>query len=260
MYLNDIGELWLPISLIIFFVFLFGIIIGSFLNVCIIRLPRGESLFRRSSHCMTCGEKIKPYDMIPVFSWLILRGKCRNCGEKISSRYPLVEFLCGIMWVLAFLKFDISVQALLTALFFSALIVVGFMDWDTQTINSGVLMFIGLLAVLSFFLTDAASLKERLIGAAVFSIPFLIIGFITNGIGLGDTILMAAAGLFLGYKELIPGGLIGIFLACIVGLIIKFVTKNSKFAFGPWLSIGLALSVFVGDGIFSWYVTTFLPK
>ena len=260
MYLDDFGSLWLPFCLIFFIIFGFGIITGSFLNVCIYRLPKEESLIKRSSHCMSCGEKIKPYDLIPLFSWIFLKGKCRNCGEKISSRYPIVEAINGIMWLVAFIKFDLSFKSIVVALFFSALIVVGFMDWDTQTINTGVILFIAALSVPSFFLTDMATIKERLIGVLIISIPFLIIGFITNGIGLGDTLLMAASGLLLGYKAVLVGALFGIIIAAIVGGIIKLVTKNSKFAFGPWLSIGLALSVFFGNGLFNWYISTFLAR
>lgn len=260
MYLFDFESLWLPISLIILFAFLFGITIGSFLNVCIYRLPKGESLIKRSSHCMSCGEPIKFYDLIPVFSWLILRGKCRHCGQKISPRYIIVESLNGLLWVACFIKYDISFRALLTALFLSALIVVGFMDFDTQTINLGVLAFIGIISIPSYFLTDTAGINERIIGAICISVPFFLVGAITKGIGIGDTILMAVSGLFLGYKALLVGGFFGIIIALIAGLIIKYKTKNSKFAFGPWLSIGLGIAAFVGNNIFNWYLTTFVLK
>ena len=94
-------------------IFLFGITIGSFLNVCIFRLPAGESLIKKNSHCMTCGTPIKWYDLIPVFSWLFLRGKCRACGSKISGRYILVESLTGILFVLTVMRFDVIVQGFL---------------------------------------------------------------------------------------------------------------------------------------------------
>ena len=114
-------------------VFLFGITIGSFLNVCIYRLPAGESLTKKNSHCMTCGTPIKWYDLIPVFSWLFLRGKCRACGAKISARYILVESLTGIMFVLTFMRFDTFITHGLMypafcCLFIAGLIVIGFED------------------------------------------------------------------------------------------------------------------------------------
>ena len=254
MYYNLSTELILPYIFLFLIVFGFGIIIGSFLNVCIYRLPKEESLVNGASHCMTCGEKIKRYDLIPIFSWLFLKGKCRNCGEKISGRYPLVELLNGVMWILAFVKFDFTIKAVLCSLFFSALIVVAFMDWDTQEINTGVILFIALLSIPAFFFTKDVSLVNRLIGLVVISVPFFIIGVITKGIGLGDTLLMAAAGLFLGVKAVIVGAFIGIMLAGIIGVINKLVTKESKFAFGPWLSAGLAVSTFFGTDIINWYI------
>ncbi|MEG0614998.1 MAG: prepilin peptidase [Oscillospiraceae bacterium] len=250
----DESILILPYTILFLIVFCFGIIIGSFLNVCILRLPKGESLIKRSSHCMTCGEKIKVRDLVPLFSWLFLRGKCRNCGEKISSRYPIVEALNGIMWVLAFVKFDFTITAVLYALLFSALIVVGFMDWDTQEINLGVLAFIGILGVGAIFLLKDVTLASHLIGAVAISIPFLIIALITKGIGIGDVLLMAGAGLFLGLKGILVAAFVGIILACAVGLIIKLVKKQSRFAFGPWLSVGIAFSAFFGTTIANFYI------
>lgn len=239
-------------------VFLFGICIGSFLNVCIYRLPTGESLVKSSSHCMTCGTKIRKRDLVPLFSWLFLRGKCHACGAKISSRYPIVESLSGIMWVLAFMRYDIygpyGWKALFTALFFSALIVVAFMDWDTQEINLGVLIFIGLLSVPSVFLTDDLTIPERLIGAACISLPFLLIAVITHGMGMGDVILMAVCGLLTGYRVTVVGAFFGIILGAVIGLILKKMGKGNKIAFGPWLSVGMALSVFFGEQLWQWYM------
>lgn len=128
-------------------VFLFGISIGSFLNVVILRIPKGESLIKRSSHCMTCGAKIRVIDLIPVFSWLMLRGKCHSCGEKISPRYPIVESLNGLLYILTFFVLDINVKSIITCLLMSLLVVVAFMDWDTMEINMIIVLIIGLLAV-----------------------------------------------------------------------------------------------------------------
>lgn len=272
MFVDITSDMILPYSVLFFIVFCFGIIIGSFLNVCIYRLPKGESLVKNSSHCMTCGEKIKPYDLVPLFSWIFLKGKCRHCGEKISGRYPLVEFLNGLMWVLAFVKFDFTFKAILVALFFSALIVVGFMDWDTEEINIGVLAFIGLLSIPAFFF-DKLPLTDRLIGLVAVSVPLFIIGFVITpliyrkksdekvyGFGMGDIYLMAGGGLFLGYKSVIPAVFIGIILGGIVGVIKKRMSSEGslfKFAFGPWLSIGLVTAVFYGVQMFNWYIGFF---
>lgn len=172
-------------------VFLFGICIGSFLNVCIYRLPVGESLTKKNSHCMTCGTPIKWYDLIPVFSWLILRGKCRACGSKISGRYILVESLTGIIFVLTFLRFDVISDGLiypaLLCLFMAGLIVIGFEDYDTSEMTVGVLVGLTVNAVLTRLLTVLLPTRVRgcdvtaadcLIGMFCISVPFLLFGFV----------------------------------------------------------------------------------
>lgn len=247
-------------------VFLFGICIGSFLNVVIIRLPRGESLIKRSSHCMTCGTKIRPIDMIPVFSWLLLRGKCHSCKEKISPRYPVVEALNGFLYVLSFWVIDINAEAIITCVLMSLLIVVGFMDWDTMEISEIILAIILLLAVPLAFFTDEVTLSSRIIGALVVSVPFFIIGEISRpiirkkfgedfrAIELGDTLLMVAAGAVLGTKAVIVSTLIGIVAAALGGVINKMVSGESKFAFGPFLAIGIAVGLLWGNEIADWYI------
>lgn len=247
-------------------VFLFGICIGSFLNVVIIRLPRHESLIKRSSHCMTCGTKIRPIDLIPVFSWLLLRGKCHSCGEKISARYPIVESLNGVLYVLTFMVLDINAKAIITCVLMSLLIVIGFMDWDTQEIDLIIVGLILLLAVPAAIFTDDVKLIHRIIGALVISVPFFIIGEVSRpiirkkfgedfrAIELGDTILMFAAGALLGTQAVIVSALLGILAAAVCGIIIKKVTKNSIFAFGPYLSMGIAAAMLWGNQIAQWYL------
>lgn len=247
-------------------VFLFGICIGSFLNVVIIRLPRGESLIKRSSHCMTCGTKIRPIDMIPVFSWLFLRGKCHSCGEKISPRYPVVEALNGLLYVLSFWVLDINAEAIITCALMSLLLVVGFMDWDTMEISEIILAIILLLAVPLAIFTDEVSIASRIVGAFVISVPFFLIGEISRpiirkkigedfrAIELGDTLLMVAAGAVLGTKAVIVSTLIGIVAAALGGVINKMVSGESKFAFGPFLAIGIAAGLLWGNEIADWYI------
>ena len=257
----------LPFKIMIYtIVFLVGIAVGSFLNVVIIRLPRQESLIKRSSHCMTCGTKIRPIDLIPVFSWLFLRGKCHNCGSKISARYPIVEALNGLLYVLTFYVLDINAKAIITCVLMSLLIVVGFMDWDTMEIDMIIVGLIFILAIPAAIFTDDIELKHRIIGAMVVSVPFFIIGEVSRSfikkkfgedfraIELGDTILMIAAGALIGTQAIIISAFIGIVLAAVVGLIYKRVTGQSKFAFGPFLSIGIAISALWGNGIAQWYL------
>ncbi len=172
-------------------VFLFGITIGSFLNVCIFRLPAGESLTKKNSHCMTCGTPIKWYDLIPVFSWLFLRGKCRACGSKISGRYILVESLTGIIFTLTFMRFDVIEQGLiypaLICLFLAGVIVIGFEDYDTQEMTVSVLVYLVLIGLATRIITTLFPDETRgcndtvvdcFIGLFSVSVPFLIFGFV----------------------------------------------------------------------------------
>lgn len=253
-------------------IFLLGISIGSFLNVVILRLPRHESLIKSSSRCMTCGAKIRPIDLIPVFSWLFLRGKCHSCGEKISPRYPIVESLNGLLYVLTFAVLDINAKAIITCVLISLLIVVGFMDWDTMEIDMIIVALIFLLAIPSAIFTEDASIKSRIIGALVISVPFFIIGEISRifirkktgedfrAIELGDTILMFAAGALLGTQAIIVSAFVGILLAAIGGIAYKAVTGESKLAFGPYLSMGIAIAALWGGSIANWYIGLFADK
>lgn len=172
-------------------VFLFGITIGSFLNVCILRLPAGESLTKRNSHCMTCGTEIKRYDLIPLFSWLILGGKCRACKAPISPRYSVVEGLTGVLFVLMYLRYDFIADGLiypaLLCLFLAGVIVIGFEDFDTQEMSVCVLVYLGVLAfatrVLSVLFPTALrgnslSITDGLVGMFSVSVPLLVIGFV----------------------------------------------------------------------------------
>ncbi|MBR6107981.1 MAG: prepilin peptidase [Oscillospiraceae bacterium] len=258
-------------------VFIYGIVVGSFLNVVIIRIPRGESLIKRASHCMTCGTKIRIIDLIPVFSWLFLRGKCHSCGEKISPRYPIVESLTGLLFVANFLVFGgeiFSFNLLLMCIFTALLICIGFIDWDTLEMYDIMSYLIAALAIPSHFLTDSGlTVWDRLIGAACISVPFFIIGEISGivikkktgekvrGIELGDSILMACAGLYLGWKAMIPAAFTGILLAAIFGIIIKAVKKGeSKMAFGPYLCMGLLIGAMFGEEMTNSYLEFFLSS
>ncbi len=245
------------------FVFLFGVCIGSFLNVCIYRLPLGESLIKQNSHCMTCGTPIRKRDLIPVISWCMLRGKCHSCGAKISPRYTVVELLNGVLYLLVFLHYDVSVHtshSAIVALLFSALIVVFFMDWDTQLINTYVVIFIALLGVLNYVTYDRLytdiSLRSHIIGTFIVSVPLLIISLASHerAMGMGDVYLMAAGGLFLGVQGILVAMLVALITGSVCGLILKYINGDSKFAFGPYLSIGIAAAALYSEQIGSWYM------
>ena len=168
-------------------IFIFGIVIGSFLNVCIYRLPLHESIITAPSHCMTCGRKLRWYDMVPVFSWIVLGGKCRNCKSKISVQYPIIEALNGILYVLVCAVNGLTWVSLLYCLMVSALLTLSLIDWRTYEIPFGINVFLFLIGIAVTAL-DRGNLISHLIGAVCVS-AFLEILFLLSGgraIGGGD--------------------------------------------------------------------------
>lgn len=235
--------------------FVFGATIGSFLNVCIWRIPEGKSIVFPASHCPKCGTSIRPFDNIPVLSWLILRGRCRDCSESISSRYPLVEILTALLSWAMFWKYGLSLQYAAAFLFGAALVVVTFIDFDHQIIPDvislpGIPVFF-LLAVFVMGIGFMESLLGILVGGGFLYLIAVGYELLTKreGMGGGDIKLLAMIGAFLGWKSLffvvfmssILGALVGVVLIAIKG-------KDMKYAvpFGPFLSIAAVLYVFVG--------------
>jgi leader peptidase (prepilin peptidase)/N-methyltransferase len=219
---------------------------------------------------MKCGTKIKARDLVPLFSWIFLRGKCRSCGEKISPRYPLIEALNAVLYIVTFTIMDINVHSILLCMFFSLLIVIALIDWDTMEMNISLLILIALLGVVSIIFTNNLTLVEHITGALYISVPFFLIGEISGyiikrqtgekirGIELGDTILMACAGLLVGHKAIIVSAFAGILLAAIAGIISKAKTHESKLPFGPFLAIGLVIGSLFGNQIVNWYISIFM--
>jgi leader peptidase (prepilin peptidase)/N-methyltransferase len=180
--------------------FVVGAVVGSFLNVCIYRIPKKESVVKGSSHCTSCGEKIRKRDLVPIASYFILRGRCRACKSPFTIRYAFVEFLTGAVFVLAALKFKYTPETILMSLFFSALIVMTFIDVDTMTIPDSIHVVILIIGIVLAFVSDMP-LLERIIG--FFSVSFIL--FLASvlskgGIGGGDIKLMAVSGFVLGYN------------------------------------------------------------
>ncbi len=234
-------------------IFIYGLVIGSFLNVVIYRVPRKSFFKSATSYCTECKHKLAWYDMIPVFSFIFLGGRCRYCKERISFRYPLVELLNAVLWLLAYIFFKNAIYDLvLFAILFSVLIVVAGIDLDIMEIPNGTVLFIIVLGIirliLSFFMGNARW-YEYLIGAVALSVPLLIITLITNGaIGLGDIKLSFAVGLLLGWKLVLIGGFFGIVIAGIIGLIMMTDREHNKvMPLGPSLCIGWTIAVFCGN-------------
>ena len=217
----------LPEIVICIFVFVFGSIIGSFLNVVILRTPLKQSIITEPSHCFSCGNRLKWYDMFPIFSWLILRGKCRFCKAKISPRYMIVETITAVLYLLAYLRFGSTGrwwELAMAMVLFPILVVLSCIDIDHFEIPYWCSAVVAVLGIASFFIpfTGDHSIVwyERLIALGVVGVMFVILVLI-GGMGGGDLQLMLGASLVLGYK-VFPGLFIGIVLGAIYGSIKKF--------------------------------------
>ena len=251
-----LSELNLFTTLIYAIIFLYGIVIGSFLNVCIYRIPKKENIATERSHCMECGTQLKWYDLVPLFSWLFLRGKCRYCGTKLSIQYPLIEFINGVGYVWIFVVNGFNFVSILYALCLSAILALSVIDWRTFEIPVGFNIFIFILGVVRA-IYDFENIWTYLIGMVAISGFLLIIFIVTggNGIGGGDIKLMAAAGLLLGWKEILAAFMLGCVLGSIIHIILmKFFNKDRTLAFGPYLSLGIFLAMLYGEQLTNWYI------
>lgn len=240
-----------------FIVVLYGLCIGSFLNVVIFRYNSGEGIVKGSSHCQSCGEPIKWYDNIPLFSYIVLKGKCRNCKSKISIQYPLVESLNAVLWLLIFLKYQFSYKTLIYFALSSALIALSFIDEKLFIIPDEINIFILVLGVLSVLL-DYNNWYNYIIGSLVISLFLLLVYLITkgNGMGFGDVKLMFVCGLVVGWKCIVSGFFIGCILAIVIHTIrMKISKKDHMLAFGPYLSCGIYISLFIGEILINSYLS-----
>ncbi len=234
---------------------LFGCIIGSFLNVCILRIPAKESIVSTRSHCMKCGTQIKSYDLIPIISWIVLKGKCRSCKTKISKQYPIVEAINGLSYGICAIKYGFSLETMLYSAAISALIVLSVIDYRTYEIPIGINIFIFVLGIIRA-VTDYENIIVYLIGAVSISGLLLLIYLITRGQGMGggDIKLMLAAGLLLGWKLIIVAFIFGCLYASVIHITRMIISKkNHVLAFGPYLSMGIATAIWAGEYIIKLY-------
>ncbi len=241
---------------------LFGTIVGSFLNVVVYRLPRKESLSSPPSRCPHCGKPVKPYDNIPVVSWLLLRGRCRHCGGPISVRYPLVEAGTGLLCALVVIVHGADRDAVLGLVFVLLLVPIALIDLDHRIIPNvitgpGSIIAIALVAVLY-----PGDLVEHLIAGAAAG-GFLLVAAVVYpaGMGMGDVKLTGMMGLYLGaavapavFGALILGSLVG---ALIIARLGAEKGRKTAIPFGPYLAIGGLIGLFAGDAIVDWYVGNF---
>jgi leader peptidase (prepilin peptidase) / N-methyltransferase len=280
----------LPAPVIGVFVFLFGLIIGSFLNVCILRIPTGKSIVMPASACPKCGAAIRPYDNIPVISYLILRGRCRGCRTKISAMYPLVEVLTGLLFFACFYAFGFSVETLKWATFSAIMIVLVSTDLR-ERILPDVVNFTGFGLGLAFSLflkpTDGSalwvanhifqfpppqpvlSLVDALLGAALGSGLLWLVSETyfrlrgREGMGLGDVKMMLMAGAFLGAKRTLLTIMAGSILGSVIGIAVILARRKDadyELPFGTFLGAGALLVVFFGTPVVNWYQSLLMVR
>lgn len=254
-------------SFIYIIFFLLGSIIGSFLNVCIWRLPRGESIVYPGSHCPVCGAPIKWFDNIPILSFLLLRGKCRSCGERISLRYPLVELLTGCLFIAIYGFFGLSFQTLIYILLTSSLITIGFIDLDKKIIpNLITLPGIALGLIFSLFLHHL-SLKDSLLGAILGGGILLLVGifgkalFKKPAMGGGDVKLAAMIGAFLGWQQILLVLFLSFLIGAVIGTAVELMkgtlSKRRQIPFGPYIALSGILAIFFGQDLINFYLGLF---
>jgi len=246
-------------------IFVIGAVIGSFLNVCIYRVPRNLSIISPASRCPSCNMPIKPYDNIPVLSYILLGGKCRLCKAGISFRYPLVELLNAVLFVFVVWRFGFAWHTVIYGILCSALVVITFIDLDFQIIPDAITLpgiLIGIVAgsllmpdpfIRNSLLGFKASVIGLLAGGGLF---YAIAVLSRGGMGGGDIKMMAMVGALMGWKSVLltiflgslTGAVFGIFL-----MISKGKGRKTKIPFGPFLALGTVITLFYGQEIFSWY-------
>lgn len=244
-------------------IFILGLVVGSFSNVCIHRIPRNESIIYPASHCPKCNSNILPKDNIPLLSYILLRGKCRHCKTKISIQYPVVEFLSGLIYLMIYLIYGLSFQTLIYIVLSSALIIIAFIDLNQQIVPD-VISLPGIVIgfIISFFVPYLSFINSAL-GIAVGGGIILIIGiagsviFKKEAMGGGDVKLSAMIGAFLGWRYIIISLFLGFFLGALTGIFLimaKIKSRDDLVPFGPFIVLGTLITLLWGEQIISWYL------
>jgi leader peptidase (prepilin peptidase) / N-methyltransferase len=246
--------------------FVGGCVLGSFITVVAHRLPRGEGFITGRSRCPSCGAQIGARDNVPVLSWLLLRGRCRHCGEPISVRYPLAEAGLGALWAATYLILgdDDGGQLALGLVLCAVLLAITLTDLDLRRIPNAIVAIGAVVGVAIVAVTDPDSLPENLLAAVIGG---LVLGGIAlaypRGMGMGDAKLVAMMGLYLG-RALAPAVLVGLIAGAVVGgaLIARYGSGARKRAipFGPFLALGGVIGLWFGDDIVQWYLDEFFPS
>lgn len=248
------------------YVFIIGIIFGSFFNVCIFRIPKGQSVSNPPSHCPTCNTRLKAIDLIPIISYLISGRKCRYCNEKISSRYAKVELLTGILFLLVYNINLVHIKTIYYLVFISILIIITFIDIDHYIIPDGLIIIGSVFAIVFNLIFKVLTIKESILGALICGGGILLLIYFIEFIvkkevmGGGDIKLFAMVGLFLGVKNSLLVALISVYVGAIFGIgtilfaKIKKQEYNSMIPYGPFISVASLMVILWADRIINWYI------
>ena len=241
-----------------FISFIIGIIIGSFLNVVIYRLPKNKSIVSPPSSCGSCGHRLGRLDLVPVLSYIFLKGKCRHCGERISIRYPLVELLTGGLFALLFWRFGLSFDFVRFAVLSCILVSAAFIDIDHRIIPDKLNLFGIVTGLVFIFLPDSLSVKNALLGFAAGGGLLLLVAVISRGaMGGGDIKLFAVIGLFLGLEKTIVALFLTFLLGGIAGIILiatKIKSRKDYIPFGPFIGIGAFIAIMWYNQLIIYYL------
>lgn len=242
---------------------LFGVVTGSFLNVCIVRIPEGESVAAGRSHCPLCGRQILARDLVPVLSWIFLGGRCRFCKERIPIQYPVVEAVTGLLFFLCCTAKGPGADAVIMCIFGSLLITAAWIDARYMYIPDRINLLILLLASVSLTCSPVPGIKSRITGAVLCGGFLILVSIFTKGgVGGGDIKLLASSGLLLGVKAAAASLLSAYIMAGLwyaVPLIRGQVNSKTKAPMAPFFALSLMVFGLWCDGILSWYMGLFLP-
>lgn len=237
-----------------------GLLVGSFLNVCIYRLPRGLDVARGRSMCPKCGKTIPALHNVPLISFIVLRGKCGMCGARISPIYPTVEALNALLWGAVYFVYGPTLQGVAVMIMASCLIVASGVDLSHRIIPdrlSIILITVGLTMCFTPYAQSGLFWWERVIGFFCVSVPLLVIALVSSAMGGGDIKLMAGVGIILGWRLC----LLSLFIGSVVGALVSVVLAvryrkplRGEVAFGPYLSAGAVLSALFGNALLGWYL------
>ena len=236
---------------------IFGLVLGSFYNVVGLRVPKGESIVNPPSHCTSCGKRLTAFELIPVLSYLIQRGKCKGCGVKVSPIYCFTEIVTALLFALCYVKFGFTAELAVALLFVSLLVIINVSDIAYMLIPNKILLFFLPFLIVSRIVSPLKPWWDSLLGAVIgFSVLLLIAVVSKGGMGGGDIKLFLLIGLVLGTIHT----LLTLFLASVVGMIVGGIVlkvrgqgRKTPLPFGPSIAVGALLAYFYGDQLIEWY-------